>query len=76
MNAPTSSTSPARPPATSPSDTACTAARAPQLAREQLRITLELLTTRLPGLRLAEDRPVVMRPTMIHRSPGGAPAVW
>ncbi|MEV5277118.1 cytochrome P450 [Streptomyces sp. NPDC051994] len=47
-----------------------------QLAREQLRITLELLTTRLPGLRLAEDRPVVMRPTMIHRSPEALPLVW
>ncbi|MET7698385.1 cytochrome P450 [Streptomyces sp. NPDC005485] len=40
-----------------------------QLAREQLRITLELLTRRLPGLRLAGDHPVTMRPTLIHRSP-------
>ncbi|MEU9097373.1 cytochrome P450 [Streptomyces sp. NPDC048361] len=47
-----------------------------QLAREQLRITLELLTARLPGLRLAEDRPVVMRPTMIHRSPEELPLTW
>ncbi|MDT0466537.1 cytochrome P450 [Streptomyces gibsoniae] len=40
-----------------------------QLAREQLRITLTELTRRLPGLRLADDRPVTMRPTLIHRSP-------
>ncbi|MGP4007559.1 cytochrome P450 [Streptomyces sp. 4N124] len=40
-----------------------------QLAREQLRLTLQELTARLPGLRLAEDHPVTMRPTMIHRSP-------
>ena len=41
-----------------------------QLAREQLALTLELLTRRLPGLRLDEERtPVVMRPTLIHRSP-------
>ncbi|WP_328354060.1 cytochrome P450 [Streptomyces sp. NBC_00445] len=40
-----------------------------QLAREQLHITLRELTGRLPGLRLAEDRPVTMRPTLIHRSP-------
>ncbi|MFI6492075.1 cytochrome P450 [Streptomyces sp. NPDC050564] len=40
-----------------------------QLAREQLRITLELLTRRLPDLRLAANQPVTMRPTMIHRSP-------
>ncbi|MFI6048589.1 cytochrome P450 [Streptomyces violascens] len=46
------------------------------LAREQLRVTLELLTARLPGLRLAEERPVVMRPTMIHRSPEELPLVW
>ncbi|WP_405976818.1 cytochrome P450 [Streptomyces sp. NBC_00988] len=47
-----------------------------QLAREQLRLTLEELTTRLPGLRLAEDRPVTMRPTMIHRSPYALHLVW
>ncbi|MER0449471.1 cytochrome P450 [Streptomyces sp. Edi4] len=47
-----------------------------QLAREQLRVTLELLTARLPGLRLAEERPVVMRPTMIHRSPEELPLIW
>ncbi|GAA3738680.1 hypothetical protein HDA32_005274 [Spinactinospora alkalitolerans] len=40
-----------------------------QLARAQLRITLETLVRRLPGLRLAPDRPVTMRPTLIHRSP-------
>ncbi|MFC8272742.1 cytochrome P450 [Streptomyces sp. NPDC057271] len=40
-----------------------------QLARTQLRLTLELFTRRLPGLRLAKDQEVVMRPTMIHRSP-------
>ncbi|MCX4765816.1 cytochrome P450 [Streptomyces sp. NBC_01275] len=47
-----------------------------QLAREQLRLTLAELTRRLPGLRLAEDRPVVMRPTMIHRSPHRLDLTW
>ncbi|WOX13497.1 cytochrome P450 [Streptomyces sp. N50] len=47
-----------------------------QLAREQLRLTLEELTTRLPGLRLAPDRPVTMRPTMIHRSPYALHLTW
>lgn len=47
-----------------------------QLAREQLRLTLLELTTRLPGLRLAEDRPVTMRPTMIHRSPYALHLAW
>jgi cytochrome P450 len=47
-----------------------------QLAREQLRLTLQELTTRLPGLRLAEDRPVTMRPTMIHRSPYALHLAW
>ncbi|WP_416960995.1 cytochrome P450 [Streptomyces sp. Agncl-13] len=47
-----------------------------QLAREQLRLTLEELTSRLPGLRLAQDRPVTMRPTMIHRSPYALHLNW
>lgn len=48
-----------------------------QLAREQLRITLELLTRRLPGLRLADDRPAVtMRPTLIHRAPEALHLTW
>ncbi|MFJ8106270.1 cytochrome P450 [Streptomyces sp. NPDC096132] len=47
-----------------------------QLAREQLRLTLTELTRRLPGLRLDADRPVVMRPTMIHRSPVRLHLVW
>ncbi|MET7479767.1 cytochrome P450 [Streptomyces sp. NPDC005648] len=47
-----------------------------QLAREQLRLTLEELTRRLPGLRLAANRPVVMRPTMIHRSPEELHLTW
>jgi cytochrome P450 len=47
-----------------------------QLAREQLRITLEELTRRLPGLRLAEGRPVTMRPTLIHRSPEALHLSW
>ncbi|WUO26684.1 cytochrome P450 [Streptomyces sp. NBC_00287] len=46
------------------------------LAREQLRLTLEELTRRLPGLRLAEDDPVTMRPTMIHRSPYRLRLAW
>ncbi|MEH0417460.1 cytochrome P450 [Streptomyces sp. B21-083] len=47
-----------------------------QLAREQLRLTLEELTSRLPGLRLAEGHPVTMRPTMIHRSPRDLHLTW
>ncbi|MGI5459101.1 cytochrome P450 [Streptomyces sp. CA-249302] len=47
-----------------------------QLAREQLRLTLEELTRRLPGLRLADDHPVTMRPTMIHRSPEALRLTW
>ena len=44
--------------------------------REQLRLTLEELTRRLPGLRPADDRPVTMRPTMIHRSPESLHLTW
>jgi cytochrome P450 len=47
-----------------------------QLAREQIRLILEELTRRLPGLRLADDRPVTMRPTMIHRSPESLHLTW
>ncbi|MEU7580170.1 cytochrome P450 [Streptomyces sp. NPDC041068] len=48
-----------------------------QLAREQLRLTLELFTRRLPGLRIDEGRPpVTMRPTMIHRSPEELHLAW
>ncbi|WP_406482924.1 cytochrome P450 [Streptomyces sp. NBC_01615] len=48
-----------------------------QLAREQLRITLEVLTRRLPGLRLSGDHsPVIMHPTMIHRSPEALHLAW
>ncbi|MER8043631.1 cytochrome P450 [Streptomyces sp. NPDC094032] len=44
-----------------------------QLARVQLRTTLEVLTRRLPDLRLAEGPAPVMRPTLIHRSPEELP---
>ncbi|WP_405823674.1 cytochrome P450 [Streptomyces sp. NBC_01390] len=47
-----------------------------QLAREQLRLTLQELTSRLPGLRLAGDHPVTMSPTMIHRSPRSLHLTW
>lgn len=47
-----------------------------RLARLQLRITLELFLRRFPGLRLARDRDVVMRPTLIHRSPEELPLTW
>jgi cytochrome P450 len=40
-----------------------------QLAREQVKITLETLTSRVPGLRLAPGHDSTMLPTMIHRSP-------
>jgi cytochrome P450 len=48
-----------------------------QLAREQLRLTIELFARRLPGLRLDENKPpVVMRPTLIHRSPEALHLAW
>ncbi|WP_308249965.1 cytochrome P450 [Sphaerisporangium fuscum] len=47
-----------------------------QLAREQVRVTLETLARRLPGLRLAPGEPVVMQPTLIHRSPEALHLVW
>ncbi|MEU8526013.1 MULTISPECIES: cytochrome P450 [Streptomyces] len=47
-----------------------------QLARAQLRLTLQLFTERLPGLRLAKDHEVVMRPTLIHRSPLELHLTW
>ncbi|MFF4234106.1 cytochrome P450 [Streptomyces sp. NPDC001820] len=48
-----------------------------QLAREQLRLTIELFADRLPGLRLDEGKaPVVMRPTLIHRSPEALHLLW
>ncbi|CAM5283586.1 cytochrome P450 [Streptomyces spiroverticillatus] len=41
------------------------------LGKAQLRLTLELFTRRLPEMRLgrAADQQVVVRPTLIHRSP-------
>ncbi|MCL8013318.1 cytochrome P450 [Streptomyces sp. AS02] len=47
-----------------------------QLAREQLRLSLRELTSRLPGLGLAADHRVTMRPTMIHRSPYRLHLTW
>ncbi|WP_234541998.1 cytochrome P450 [Streptomyces shenzhenensis] len=47
-----------------------------QLARDQLRITVEELTRRLPDLRLRRGRPVTMRPTLIHRSPQELHLTW
>ncbi|WP_214316735.1 cytochrome P450 [Nonomuraea sediminis] len=45
------------------------------LAREQVRITLELLVERMPGLRLASDE-VTMAPTLIHRAPEELHLAW
>ncbi|NUP64281.1 MAG: cytochrome P450 [Nonomuraea sp.] len=45
------------------------------LAREQLRVTLELLARELPGLRLARED-VVMAPTLIHRAPERLVLTW
>ncbi|MEO3801712.1 cytochrome P450 [Nonomuraea sp. B1E8] len=45
------------------------------LAREQLRITLELLVRELPGLRLAETE-VTMAATLIHRAPEKLVLSW
>ncbi|MER6997941.1 cytochrome P450 [Streptomyces sp. NPDC000410] len=49
------------------------------LAREQLRLSVELLGSRLPELRLADDTDgarTIMRPTLIHRSPEALHLVW
>jgi cytochrome P450 len=45
-----------------------------QLAREELRISLETLVRRLPGLRLAEEPR--MRPSLIDRSPETLRLAW
>ncbi|MEV0442195.1 cytochrome P450 [Streptomyces spectabilis] len=48
-----------------------------QLAREQVRLTLELFMRRFPGLRIAADGPpVAMRPTLIHRAPEALHLTW
>ncbi|MFB6808183.1 cytochrome P450 [Streptomyces sp. NPDC056387] len=48
-----------------------------RLARAQLRLTLELFSQTLPGLRLDPDRPPPsMRPTLIHRSPEVLHVTW
>ncbi|MEW2530546.1 cytochrome P450 [Streptomyces sp. NPDC047071] len=47
------------------------------LAREQVRLTLELFTRRFPGLRIAPDAPeVTMRPSLIHRAPEALHLTW
>ncbi|MEV0194923.1 cytochrome P450 [Nonomuraea sp. NPDC050691] len=46
-----------------------------QLAKEQVRITLEILVRELPGLRL-ERADVTMAPTLIHRSPEALHLTW
>ncbi|GAA3471521.1 cytochrome P450 Cyp144 [Nonomuraea roseola] len=46
-----------------------------QLAKEQVRITLEMLIRDLPGLRLARTD-VTMAPTLIHRSPEELFLAW
>ncbi|MFB4312287.1 hypothetical protein [Actinomadura sp. GTD37] len=45
-----------------------------QLAREQVRATLEVLSRELPGLRL--EGPVEMLPSLIHRSPAELFLTW
>ncbi|MFJ3877725.1 cytochrome P450 [Streptomyces sp. NPDC090077] len=47
-----------------------------RLAREQLRLTLDLFVRRLPGLRLDGERPPRMRPTLVHRSPQELYVSW
>ncbi|MFJ3908422.1 hypothetical protein EDE04_6735 [Streptomyces sp. 2132.2] len=48
-----------------------------RLAREQLRLTLDLFLRRMPELRLDEGRPRPrMRPTLIHRSPQALYVTW
>lgn len=46
------------------------------LARLEGRLALELLTQRLPGLRLASDEPPPYLPNFIHRGPHALPIVW
>ena len=46
-----------------------------QIAKEQVRITLEILIRELPGLRLARTD-VTMAPTLIHRSPEELFLAW
>ncbi|MDI3421442.1 cytochrome P450 [Streptomyces luteolus] len=46
------------------------------LARAQLHTTLDLLTRRLPSLRLAAGGPVEMSPTLIHWSPKSLSVAW
>ncbi|MET7999898.1 cytochrome P450 [Nonomuraea glycinis] len=46
-----------------------------QLAKEQVRITLEILIRVLPGLRLARTD-VTMAPTLIHRAPEALFLTW
>ncbi|WP_327364019.1 cytochrome P450 [Streptomyces sp. NBC_01296] len=48
-----------------------------QLAREQLRLTLDLFLRRMPELRLDQSRPrPQMQPTLIHRSPQALYVTW
>ncbi|MFJ8563829.1 cytochrome P450 [Streptomyces sp. NPDC093514] len=48
-----------------------------QLAREQLRLTLDLFIRRMPELRLDPQHPAPrMRPTLIHRSPQALYVTW
>ncbi|WP_231618613.1 cytochrome P450 [Nonomuraea sp. SBT364] len=46
-----------------------------QLAKEQVRVTLEILMREFPGLRLARAE-VSMAPTLIHRSPEALHLTW
>ncbi|KOG46781.1 cytochrome P450 [Streptomyces virginiae] len=48
-----------------------------QLAREQMRLTLDLFIRRMPELRLDPQHPAPrMRPTLIHRSPQALYVTW
>jgi cytochrome P450 len=47
-----------------------------QLARGQLRLTVEAFATRLPGLRPDPEQRVRMIPTLIHRTPQELLLLW
>lgn len=46
------------------------------LARLEGRVALERLARRLPGLRLADERPLTYSPNIVHRGPGALRLAW
>ncbi|CAN90878.1 hypothetical protein predicted by Glimmer/Critica [Sorangium cellulosum So ce56] len=54
----------------------CTSVSVRPLARLQGRVALSVLTQRLPGLRLASDRPVQLRQVTMFRGPVSLDVAW